>query len=108
MTPTLASASSQRRKLLRSSGFDLQLVARSRLRCGKASGQHAEWGAGYVVHSYFVAELDGGWVAAVLATDANFEVWTRFAAALYADANQFAYAVAVDYREGILFQDSFA
>src|SRR5262245_59336866 len=69
---------------------------------GREAGDgNAERRAGDVVEREFMAEGDRGRVAAVLAADADLELGARLAAALDADAHQFAHALAVDGDEGI-------
>src|SRR5215510_5470591 len=69
---------------------------------GREAGDgNAERRAGDVVERELMAEGDRGRVAAVLAADADLELGARLAAALDADAHQFAHALAVDGDEGI-------
>src|SRR5262245_26119042 len=67
-----------------------------RLRGGSPSHGDTEGRARPVVAVGLVAEGDGGRVAAVLAADADLEIGTHLAAALGADAHEFAYALLVD------------
>src|SRR3989442_15119 len=78
-----------------------------RLSSCEPSNRHPVRAATDVVQTYHVAELDGGWVAAVLAADAYFEIGTGLAALLYGGADEAAYAVAVEHLEGI-FREDFA
>src|SRR5262245_66214627 len=67
----------------------------------EAGDGDAERRAGDIVERELVAERDRGRVAAVLAADADLQLGARLAAALDADAHQFAHALAIDGDEGI-------
>src|SRR6202023_3629707 len=63
---------------------------------GKARDRHPERRARHVIELDLVAEGDRGGIAAVLAADAEFQVFARLAATLGGDANELADAVAGD------------
>ena len=52
------------------------LVIQSCLSCCQTCDRHTEWGAGYVVKAYFVAELYRRRISAVLAADTALKVRT--------------------------------
>ncbi len=71
-------------------------LAQRRLRGGQARDRHAERRTRHVIEPDFVAKGDRGRIAAVLAANAELEIFTDFAAALRGDAHKLADAVAVD------------
>src|SRR5580704_19406494 len=76
-------------------------LAQRRLRCREPRDAHAEWRARHVVEADLVAEGDRGGIAAMLAANAELEVFPRPPSALGCDAHEFADAVAVDRHERI-------
>src|SRR6478672_3768085 len=86
--------------------FARGLLAERGLRRGKPGDRHAERRARYIVETDLVAERDRRRIAAVLAADANLEVFAHPAAALDADPHQRADAIAIDRHERIARQDA--
>src|SRR5947207_14791325 len=86
--------------------FACGLLAERGLRRGEPRDRHAERRARHVVEPDLVAEHDRSRIAAVLAADADLEVPAHLAAALDADPNQRADAIAVDRPERIARQDA--
>src|ERR1035437_7946943 len=82
------------------------LFLECRLRSCQPGGQQPEGRAGYIVEPDLVAELDGLWIAAMLATDANLEVGPGVASLGRRHLHQQADASLVKGGEGILFEDS--
>jgi hypothetical protein len=83
-----------------------RLFTQRRLGRSQSGDRHAEWRAAHVIHADFVAEVDAVRVAAMFATNADFEVLvvlrlTTIAAFLDADVDQLADAVDVDRLEGV-------
>src|SRR3984893_1256719 len=92
--------------LFRPSTLCLQPIARTGLCRSEPRGQHAEWRAGNIIHSHRVAELNGRRVAAVLGANSHLKMGASLASAFGSDANQFAHPVAINHREGSLFDDA--
>src|ERR1035437_7779165 len=82
------------------------LFLECRLRSCQPGGQQPEGRAGYIVEPDLVAELEGLWIAAMLATDANLEVGSGVASLGRRHLHQQAGASLVKGGEGILFEDS--
>src|SRR4051794_31286337 len=76
-------------------------LAERGLRRGEPRDRHAVGRAGDVIQPDLMAERHRGRIAAVFAADADLEVCPRLAAALDADLDQFADAVAIDRDERI-------
>src|SRR6185437_15144259 len=72
------------------------VFAKRGLRRSKPRDRHTEGGAGHVIEVGLVTERDGGRVAAVLATDADFEVAPHVASSFDPDPHQFTDALLVD------------
>ena len=66
---------------------------------------YTEGGAGYVIQTDLVAELNGGRIAAVLAADAQMDVGTGAAAQFCSHAYQTAYTMYVQLGEGVKLVD---
>src|SRR4051812_16329863 len=81
-------------------------LAERGLRCGEAGDRHAVGRAGDVVEPDLVTEADRSGIAAMLAADADLERGARLAAALDADPDQFADAVAIDRNKRIDLQNA--
>src|ERR1019366_10002484 len=82
------------------------LFLECRLRSCQPGGQQPEGRAGYVVEPDLVAELDGLWIAAMLAADANLEVGPGVASLGRSHLYQQAHARLIESGKGILFEDS--
>src|SRR5215472_10221163 len=52
----------------------------NRLRGGQTRNRHAERRSAHIVHTDLVAKLDAVRIAAMLAANADFELWTRLTA----------------------------
>ena len=76
---------------------------------GLSSGEAGYWdterGAAHVVEADVVAELDGFWFSAVLAADAEFDVWSNSLGLFDGDLHELANAALVDAVEWIAGQD---
>src|ERR1700675_3335577 len=77
------------------------------LRCGEPRNRHAKRRARHVVERDLVAERDRGRIAAVLAADAELEIFADLAAARGGDADELADARAVDRDKRVGRQDAF-
>src|SRR5690242_18917287 len=77
-----------------------------RLCGGEARDRHAIGRAGHVVQPDVVTERDGGRIAAMFAADADLQRWPRLAAALDADLDELADALAVERDERIDLQNA--
>src|SRR5262249_30565820 len=60
---------------------------------------------GHVVEAQAMAGLDAGGIAAVFATDADFQLLVGFAAALDSDPHQVGYAARIEFLERVLLVD---
>src|SRR5262249_52933159 len=78
-----------------------------RLRGREPRDRHPERRAGHVIKTDLVAERDRGRITAMLAADAELDVFTHLAATLGGDAHQFADAVAIDRHERVVCQNAF-
>src|SRR5581483_8414917 len=76
------------------------------LRRRKPRDRHAIGRARDIIEPDVVAERDGGGIAAVLAADADFQTRPRLAAALHADLDELADALAIDRDERIDLEDA--
>src|SRR5215470_4027396 len=81
-------------------------LAAGRLGGGEASDRNPKRRARNVVEPDFVTKRHRGGIAAVLAANAELEVWARPAAALRRDLHQLADALAVDRHKRIDRQDA--
>ena len=86
--------------------IDYLLLFDSSLRRSDAGDGHAEGGAGDVVHAEFGAELHGGGLAAVFATDADFEFGACGTTFLDAHLYELANAFLIEDFEGVSFDDA--
>lgn len=86
--------------------IDYLLLFDGSLRRSHAGDRYAEGGAGYVVHAEFGAELHGGGLAAVFATDADFELGTSGTAFLDAHLYELAHAFLIEDFERIGLDDA--
>src|SRR5207244_10240135 len=84
-----------------------RLFSQGCLGSGEASDGDAERAAAYVVQTDFVAELDGVGITAVLAADADFQVFALAPALVHTDLHERAHAVDVDRLKGIPCNDLF-
>src|SRR5690554_5245656 len=77
--------------------------------CGcETRDRHAVGRAGNIGEAHFLAEGDGGRVAAMLAAYAELDVGAHFSSPPCTDGHQFAHAIAVQRNEGILRDDLLA
>ena len=82
------------------------LFLECRLRRCQPRRQQPEGRAGYVVEPDLVAELDGLWIAAMFAADADLEVGPRVASLGRGHLHQLPNARLVEGGEGILLEDA--
>src|SRR5699024_8714880 len=77
----------------------------SSLSSSQTGNRNTEGRAGNIGQANIVAELNGGRVAAMLAADAQFDVGTGLTAQVGSHLHQFANAVLVQFRKGIVLVD---
>src|ERR1700757_3286643 len=76
------------------------------LRRSQPRDWHAERRSADIIHADLMAELNAFRVAAVLAADADLQIWTRFAALFDAHANHHSNTLNVEGLEGIAGEDA--
>src|SRR6185503_17244660 len=76
------------------------------LSCRQAGGQQAEGRAGDVVQADFVAELDGLWIAAMLAANTNLQSRTRAATLGHCALHQLSHACLIERSKRVLLEDA--
>src|SRR6476660_5612658 len=88
---------------IRESGSSLacRILAERGLRRRQPCDRHAERRARDIIERELVAEGHRGWIATVLAANADLELGARLATAFDPDAHKLAHALAVDGDEGI-------
>jgi hypothetical protein len=91
---------------LLAAALDAELLFERGLRRCQPRREQAEGRAGDVVEVDFVAELDGLWIAAMLAANADFEVGPRIAPFGYGHLHQLPHASLIEGGEGILLEDA--
>src|SRR4051794_21634212 len=81
------------------------LLLQHRLRRSEARRRHAERRARHVVHAHLHTELDAARLAAVLAADADLQLFPRRTALADADLDDLADADLIEHLERVLRQD---
>src|SRR5688572_27030995 len=76
---------------VRQAGMPVLLRGQCRLCSGESRDRHAKRRAAYVVESNLMAKSDRAWVAAMLATNSDFQILLHAASAIRAFANQLAH-----------------
>jgi hypothetical protein len=84
----------------------LQFVAGPGLCGSQTRCEHAEWRAGYVVHSDLVAKFNGGRIPSVFAADSDLEMRPGFAAPLDSNLHQLSHPLTIDDGKGILLENA--
>src|ERR1022692_4268326 len=82
------------------------LLFQRSLRSCQPCGQQPEGRAGYVVEANLVAELDGLWIAAVLAADSHFEGGSGVASLGRGHLHQQTDSRLIERGEWVLFEDA--
>src|SRR5215475_11456357 len=85
---------------------DARLLFQGRLRCCQPCRQQTEGRAGDVVEADLMAELDGLWIAAMFAADADLQVRPRVASLGDGALHQLPHAGLIEGGEGVLLEDA--